>query len=322
MVFRWFLNAGLLALPIAATVGTLMGIEAHRHAAGLPPLFHSDSHNNGRTTRDGISNTRYCDLFNPISPPSKGQLYTLNPNQWGVTEDTSGSLCVNITTIANGSYPTTATAPPFSVTWQFEPGPTRQPVHAFPNIMVDDVLPVALADISQLDFNIHWTYSVGSTPANQTNISQLSSNAVNTNVALDLFFDTDPQTAQNVSLARYEMMVWFAGFGNARPFGYSNGIARTKDVNGTIFNLYTGRNGLGQQVLTWFASNTTERFTGDLYPLISDLFLPYGDVRLSRTDYLGVLSFGTEVFSSSANVTFWMPTLSIDIRKSDTVTVG
>ncbi|EIT80508.1 concanavalin A-like lectin/glucanase domain-containing protein [Aspergillus flavus] len=312
MALPLLVNAGLLALPIAGSIGTLLGIDAHRQATGQRPLFTSEIGNDGSISRNGVTNTRYCDLFNPISPKSEGQLYTLNPNQWGVTDKTEGGLCMNITTIANGSYATMSTAPEFSVTWKFDQETKDQTVHAFPNVQVDNILPASLADIHHLNLDMHWTYGIGNKTVNKTDDAELKD--VNTNVALDMFFDDDIKTAKNVSLAKYEMMIWFAGYGEAKPFGYEDGIVKTKDLNGTTFQLYTGQNDLKQEVLTWYAANTTEKFDGDILPLITDLYTLDKGVKLSNTDYLGVLSLGTEAFSSHSNVTFWMPRLSIDIQ--------
>ncbi|KAE8164196.1 concanavalin A-like lectin/glucanase domain-containing protein [Aspergillus tamarii] len=320
MALQLLVNAGLLALPIGGSVGTLMGIDAHRQATGQRPLFYNEISNDGSISRNGITNTRYCDLFNPITPKSNGQLYTLNPNQWGVTDKTVGGLCMNVTTIANGSYPTVSTAPEFSVTWKFDQETKDQTVHAFPNVQVDNVLPASLADIEHLNLDIHWTYAMGNKTANVTDDAKFKD--INTNVALDMFFDSDIKAAKNVSIAKYEMMIWFAGYGQAKPFGYEDGIVKTKDLNGTTFQLYTGQNDLKQEVLTWYAANTTEKFDGDILPLISDLYHLNKDIELSKSDYLGVLSMGTEAFSSHTNVTFWMPKLSIDIQgpptRSDT----
>jgi len=59
----------------------------------------------------------------------------------------------------------------------------------------------------------------------------------------------------------------------------------------------------------------TEEFTGDVYPLIADLYTMKGDMYPSSSDYMGILQFGTEAFSSNSNVTFAVPKFSIDIRK-------
>lgn len=47
-------------------------------------------------------------------------------------------------------------------------------------------------------------------------------NAINGNVAIDMFMDKDPKTAANGEKAAYEVMVWFAAFGKATwPLGKS-----------------------------------------------------------------------------------------------------
>jgi hypothetical protein len=93
MALRLLVNTGLLAIPIGGSVGTLLGIDAHRSATGQPPLFTSDGNSNtgsgsggdstgggsggsGSTTNNGVTNTQYCQSSYGISPPSDGQLYT------------------------------------------------------------------------------------------------------------------------------------------------------------------------------------------------------------------------------------------------------
>lgn len=65
-MFRWLVNIGLLALPIAVTLGVLFGIQSHRTATGQPPMF----------VDNGISKDRYCQTSYGIHPLSKGQEYT------------------------------------------------------------------------------------------------------------------------------------------------------------------------------------------------------------------------------------------------------
>lgn len=89
-------------------------------------------------------------------------------------------------------------------------------------------------------------------------------------------------------------------------------------------NLYSGQNGKNQWVLTWLTSDssndpeakgkTTETFTGDLLPLITDLYSMTGEAYPSKSDYMGIFQFGTEAFSSSTNVTFWAPKFSVDLQ--------
>lgn len=334
MVLRWVVNAGLLAIPIGGTVGALMGIDAHRQATGQAPLFSGGGSGSGSgsappggdgsTTHNGVTNTMYCQKSYGIAPETKGQSFTLNPNQWGVTADTVGALCMNVTTFDNGTYATKNTAPEFSVTWQFNPGPATQPVHAFSNVMIDDGLPISLEKIQHLNVDFHWTYGVGNTPAEATNEAELTAASVNTNVAIDMFMSQEEKVKDSADYT-HEVMVWFAKFGPAAyVIGQDDGIVATKEVNGTIFNLYSGQNGKNQRVLTWLASDsrtdpqakgkTTESFTGDLLPLITDLYSMTGEAYPSKSDYMGIFQFGTEAFSSGTNVTFWAPKFSVDLR--------
>lgn len=83
----------------------------------------------------------------------------------------------------------------------------------------------------------------------------------------------------------------------------------------TIYSdLFTGTNGQKQNVLTWKTSTNKENFTGDIYPLIQYLYQQDGDIYPKESDYMGVFQFGTEAFSVSENVTFSVPTLTIDIK--------
>ena len=83
----------------------------------------------------------------------------MNPNQWGWSYGDEGGMCLNVTTYTNMTYATNTTAPDWSVTWQYDAGPSSQPVHAFPNIMMDnDVLPVKLSKVSIMSLDVQWAY--------------------------------------------------------------------------------------------------------------------------------------------------------------------
>ncbi|KAJ6028658.1 hypothetical protein N7540_004234 [Penicillium herquei] len=341
MALSLLVNAVLLAIPLGGSVGTLVGIDAHLAATGQKPLFHSDdgdsssggsggsgsggsdpstgggNGSNGSVTHGGVTISPYCETSWGITPLTKGEQFTLNPNQWGVTASTSGGLCMNVTTFNNETYPTKTTAPDWTVTWQYDVGPETQPVHAYPNIKVDDVLPLELENMDEIDFALHWTYGVGMTSATTTDETSLNAESLQCNVAIDMFFDSDKTTAQNSTTAEFEVMVWFARFGaSSDPIGYAEGVVTTHTVNGTTFDLYSGTNGNSQNVLTWIAANTTEEFSGDIYPLITDLYSLSGSNYPSKTDYMGIFQFGTEAFSADTNVTFSVSGLSIDIKKS------
>lgn len=81
--------------------------------------------------------------------------------------------------------------------------------------------------------------------------------------------------------------------------------------------MYSGTNSQNQNVLTWITDDAlTEEFSGDLYPLISDLYTLSGSTYPAKSDYMGIFQFGTEAFSSTKNVTFGVTNLSVDIKKS------
>ncbi|KAJ9209410.1 CAZyme family GH12 [Paecilomyces variotii] len=340
--FRWLVNAGLLAIPIGTSIGVLVGLDAHRAATGQPPLFGYDPGNagipgigagggssggsdstggggggfTGVPSNNGVTTTTYCQKSYGIEPPSKGEEFILNPNQWGVTAGETGALCMNVTTFNNETYPTKYTAPEFSVTWQYPVGPETQPVHAFPNAEIGGkTLPVLMSDVQHLMLDLEWTYGVGDSAAATTDIAQLTDQSVNTNVAIDMFFDSDKAISGNSTEAKCEVMIWFATVGDAaQPIGLNKGIVSSKTLNGTVFNLYVGENGQKQNVLTWATQTTTESFHGDILPLLTDLISANKANYPTTQDYLGHLSLGSEAFSSSSNVTFHVPTFAIQVE--------
>jgi hypothetical protein len=99
--------------------------------------------------------------------------------------------------------------------------------------MVDDILPVELQKMSGLNLNFQWTYGVGNTTAASTDFATLTTADLNGNVAIDMFFDPDPTTAQDSQKAKYEVMIWFAAFGpGTLPIGYEN-VVTTHVLDGT-----------------------------------------------------------------------------------------
>lgn len=106
MVFRWIVNAGLLAIPIGTTIGVLVGIDAQRQASGQQPLFSGG--NDGSSTGNGglgngggnggsggggstpnpndngITYEHRCELAYGIEPTTKGQQYVREYNPFVV----------------------------------------------------------------------------------------------------------------------------------------------------------------------------------------------------------------------------------------------
>ncbi|ROT41944.1 concanavalin A-like lectin/glucanase [Sodiomyces alkalinus F11] len=305
---RWLVNAGLLALPIAITLAVLFGLQAGREAVGKPPLF----------VDNGIKRTQYCQKAFGIHPESRGLEYTLNPNQWGWSEGEPGGLCINVTSFNNQTYATKSTAPEFSVTWEYPPGPLTQPVHAFPNIKVESTeFPVRVRDLESISIDVEWTYGVGNRTASTTDEDELAEHEVNTNVAIDMFLDSNKKKAKDSTKASYELMVWLAAIGPAtHPIGLKQGAMATEIINGITFSLYVGRNSLKQNVLTWVASETVEKFNADLTPLVQRVLSGTGSYYPLDSDYVGYMGLGSEAYHSNTAVTFHVPQLAIDVQRS------
>ncbi|KAK2046696.1 concanavalin A-like lectin/glucanase [Colletotrichum somersetense] len=323
--FRWVVNFVLLAIPIGVTLGVLIGIDAGRSANGDKPLFTQPDNPGTIPKNNGITALVSCDKAFGLHPPSKGQEYTLNPNQWGWNEGEDGLLCMNVTAFNNQTYSTDFSAPEFYVTWRYPRGPETQPVHAFPNIKVDGtVLPVSISSLAGVDVDVEWSYSVGNyttdgAAATDTNEAELTENDTNANVAIDMFLDDDKDSATDSTKAKFEVMVWFGTFGAAtQPIGYQGGAGAltTQTINGTSFQLFFGQNSLEQYVLTWKAVTTVEHFVGDLSPLLTTLTtMNHANFPTSAT-YLGYMGLGSETLSATNVVTFRVSTLSMDIKAS------
>lgn len=78
MTIRFLVNFGLLALPIAITLGILFGLEKHREATGGPPLFkpQPDPTKPKRPNDNGITVEQYCQKSYGIHPETKGLEFT------------------------------------------------------------------------------------------------------------------------------------------------------------------------------------------------------------------------------------------------------
>ena len=226
-----------------------------------------------------------------------------------------------MTTHGNGSYDTSTSAPQFSITWQYPQGPPTQPVHAFPNIKIDEegVFPVKISSITNIDVDAEWMYSVGD--AEQViegaalDTGAMAAAGANTNVAIDMFLDSDASKSTSTENAKYEVMVWLATFGAAtQPIGLDEGARMTATIGGTVFNLYYGQNGLGQMVLTWAAATPVTNFVGNIGMLLQQDFTAFNGP--SGNDYLGYVAFGSEALSAVSNVTLSVPKLSMQVKST------
>ncbi|KAM5341762.1 hypothetical protein ACJ41O_014793 [Fusarium nematophilum] len=312
MTVRFLVNFGLLALPIAITIGILLGLESHREAVGKPPLFAPDNK---------VVSKEYCQKSFGIHPLTKGQEYTLNPNQWGWDEGDEGELCLTVWTHNNNTYATNTTAPDWSVTWEYPQATGTLPVHAFPNIKVDgDVFPAKLSSIGKIEIDFDWSYGVGKKAANKTDLAALKKIDLNANVAMDMFLDKDKDKSLGSENASHEIMVWFAAIGpSTQPLGFNgdgkNPLA-TKSIHGTEFKLYYDENENKQKVLTWYVDEPVTKFKGDLAPLVEKILDMDNTNYPSASDYMGYMSWGTEAYYANSMVTFDVPSLSIDVVTS------
>ena len=218
--------------------------------------------------------------------------------------------------MGNGTYPSKITAPQFSITWQYPPGPPTQPVHAFPNIKIDEegTFPVQISSINNINVEADWMYSVGD--ANQTTSvldqAALTAALANTNVAIDMFVDADSSKATSTEDAKYEVMVWLATIGAAtQPLGLDEGARTSVILGSNTFNLYFGVNGLGQSVLTWVAATPVTNFVADIAPLLMQDLTSFGGPDTSH--YLGYVAFGSEALSAGSNITLSVPHLTMEV---------
>jgi len=161
---------------------------------------------------------------------------------------------------------------------------------------------------------------MGKDRAFATNTRKLGANNVNATVALDLYIDPDKDTAAQASNATTEMIIYFARFSDADPVGFGNGtVIRTQTVQGVDFHLFVGKNANKQNVFSWVSSRPLYQFEGDIAPLFDGVLALRDDKRIkipipSFLDYLGYAGFGTQAFNSDDEVTFYAPSLSIDIQ--------
>lgn len=81
--------------------------------------------------------------------------------------------------------------------------------------------------------------------------------------------------------------------------------------------LYYGQNQVTKQkVLSWVASKPTNTFKGSLQPLLDEIFASNNADYPTKKDHLGYFAFGQEAYSSTKNVTFSVPKLSVDLETS------
>ncbi|OAA44524.1 Concanavalin A-like lectin/glucanase [Beauveria brongniartii RCEF 3172] len=335
--YKWILSFCMLVIPIAITLGVLFPLQNAHNRGGNTGSFLGDggfgTGPGGGAPKPKNNNvelakacTQFADLGNPLRYFwEKGQQqYTFNPNQWGLSNDAKSGMCMDVLFNNNGTYAKPEKAPPFQVTWQYSPAPAGQNnVHAFANIKLEKIFPKKLDTIKKLFVDFEWKYVTGNDNSTASESSTLASQSVNTNVAIDMFADKNSDTSKSNEKAAFEIMIWFAAIGaSAHVIGQdTTSIVTTKSLadatTGTevTFDLYADKHPTTSQfVLTWKAQTITEKFHGDVYPLI-EYILNSGNSSYPNSDaYLGSFGMGTEAYDSPSNVTFYCPDFAVSVE--------
>ncbi|KAI9783336.1 MAG: hypothetical protein M1839_003870 [Geoglossum umbratile] len=310
-------NVVLLSVPIGSTLGALFRIRPFENERKPEEKVH-----NARVTKS------FCNEFHEFAQNKIGLNYTVNSNE--IQAEPNSALCMSMTTFENATYPTNSTAPEFAFTWGYpfrianESAPANQTkplIHAFPQASIGGVVPLTLEDLGELTLDFAWTMGIGNTNAPSTSVRRLGAHLVNASVALDMYMDPDKSKAGDTGKAAFEMIVYFAHYGLQDPVGFGNGtVVTTEKLDGKDFRLFAGKNANGQNVFSWVASEPITEFRSDISPLFNNILDLKGVKGLKAdtptfTDYLGYVGFGTQAYNSVGNVTFWVPRLSMDIRK-------
>ena len=141
--------------------------------------------------------------------------------------------------------------------------------------MDSNTFPVEISKVSAINFETEWYYGAGDDKPEIVDVASLATVQLDANVAIDMFLDSDPDKSTDTTLAKYEVMIWLGQYGaSTQQIGLKQGAVATQVVNGTTFSLYTGVNGLNQQVLTWVASDAATghtNFFADIGPLLQGL---------------------------------------------------
>ncbi|TQV98611.1 Concanavalin A-like lectin/glucanase [Cordyceps javanica] len=336
--FKWILSFCMLIVPIAITLGVLFPLQqAHRNGGNSGSVLGDGGVGAGGAggprppKNNNVELAKACTQFADLGNPQryfweKGQQqYTFNPNQWGIENGAKSGMCMDVLFNNNGTYAKPELAPPFQVTWQYSPAPAGQNnVHAFANIKLEKIFPKKMDSIKKLFVDFEWKYVTGNDNSTESESKTMAAgNSVNTNVAIDMFADKSSDTSKNNEKAAFEIMIWFAAIGpSAHVIGQdTTSIVKTlslQDANTNAqvtFDLYADKHPTTSQfVLTWKAQTITEKFHGDVFPLIDYILQSGNSSYPSTSDFLGSFGMGTEAYDSPQNVTFYCPDFAVSVE--------
>ncbi|ATY58637.1 Concanavalin A-like lectin glucanase [Cordyceps militaris] len=337
--YKWILSFCMLVVPIAITLGVLFPLQnAHRSGGNAGSVLGGGGVGTGpgsggapKPKNNNVELATACTQFADLGNPQRyywdksQQQYTFNPNQWGLTSGAKSGMCMDVLFNNNGTYAKPELAPPFQVTWSYTPAPQGQNnVHAFANIKLEKIFPKKFSTIKKLFVDFEWKYVTGNDNSTASETATLAAGTtVNTNVAIDMFADTNSDTSKNNEKAAFEIMIWFAAIGpSAHVIGQdTTSVVTTLPLQDTttnaqvLFDLYADKHPTTSQfVLTWKAKTITEKFHGDVYPLIEYILTAGNSSYPSSEAYLGSFGMGTEAYDSPSNVTFFCPDFAVQVE--------
>jgi xyloglucan-specific endo-beta-1,4-glucanase len=175
-----------------------------------------------------------------------------------------------------------------------------------------------LKNVSALNLRAHFSSYLSSTrhstPSDQ--LAAIQSSGVRSNIAIDMFADSDPSIAfaNTTTHPEYEIMIWLSQTQSISPVGSESSY--TFPIANTNFRLWSGKNPHGQTTFSWLApvDANLEYINADYSPLLHFL---WQNNMLPDSAYLGSVQFGSEIFySSGVNVTFEASGCDFEVLKN------
>ncbi|KAK4550449.1 hypothetical protein LTR36_000027 [Oleoguttula mirabilis] len=197
--------------------------------------------------------------------------YTIYNNLWGESAATSGSQCLQVTSLSGSTAA-------WASTWSWAGGVDN--VKSYANAVVS-LTAKKLSAISSMESTFDWSYS-------------------GTNVVADVSYDMFTAASASGS-SEYEIMIWLAALGGAGPISSTYGSdgdptpIATPTIAGHSWKLYKGPNG-DTTVFSFVASSEITAFSGDVKAFFTYLV---ADEGLSSSQYLTSVGAGTEAFTGS-----------------------
>ncbi|SMQ49967.1 unnamed protein product [Zymoseptoria tritici ST99CH_3D1] len=229
--------------------------------------------------------------------------YIWNNNAWN--KDDTGFSCTYVSQQPNAS------SNAWFALWRWSGDPS---VKGYPNVgFQSTILPLQLQDLRQMNISASWKLAYSN--ASNQSIDETDTAA---DVALDLFADEDREKSMQSTKQKYEIMIWYARWGNSsQPIGKlvkKKKKAVVAVLGDTSFQLYHGRNARRQTVYTWLANRTMSTIDMDYAPLLGVL-VDRG--LISKKVYLGSVMWGIETSYATQKMNFTVDSFGAGIRTSN-----